>query len=133
MRQMPPRRFEELVAELLSGFGFEVELTQQTRDGGRDIIAIRHDVFKTRYLVGCKRYDEHRAVSVGEVRALVGVLQDERASQGIIVTTSRLSPDAVQLVEQNAWQLERKEFAELKEWILEYLKRRPERRLGIPR
>ena len=47
--------------------------------------------------------------------------------------TSRLSPDAVQLVERNSWQLERKEFAELKEWILEYLKRRPERRFGIPR
>ena len=130
MREMPPRKFEELVAELLSGLGFEVELTQQTRDGGRDIIAVRNDVFKTRHLVECKRYAEHRTVSVSEVRALYGVVTQERASQGIIVTTSRLSRDARLFVEDTRWQLDKAEFDELKRWILHYVKTQAARKLG---
>ena len=39
--ELKPRQFEELVAEIWDAFGFEVELTQQTRDGGKDILAIR--------------------------------------------------------------------------------------------
>jgi HJR/Mrr/RecB family endonuclease len=35
------RLFEEFVAELFHEFGYEVELTKRTRDGGRDVIAIR--------------------------------------------------------------------------------------------
>ena len=34
------RVFEELVAELFDGFGYAVELTARTRDGGRDMIAV---------------------------------------------------------------------------------------------
>jgi CRISPR/Cas system Type II protein with McrA/HNH and RuvC-like nuclease domain len=41
MRNLDPRKFEELVAELLRDKGYEVELTPRTRDGGLDIIAIK--------------------------------------------------------------------------------------------
>ena len=37
MREMPHRKFEELIAEIFSRFGYDVELTKQTRDGGTDI------------------------------------------------------------------------------------------------
>ena len=37
LRVINRRRFEELIAELFNGFGYEVELTQRTRDGGKDI------------------------------------------------------------------------------------------------
>jgi hypothetical protein len=40
--QVDARTLEEIVAELFDNFGYEVELTKRTRDGGRDIIAIRH-------------------------------------------------------------------------------------------
>lgn len=40
MKTMNRRLFEEMIAELFDGFGFKVELTKKTRDGGRDIIAI---------------------------------------------------------------------------------------------
>lgn len=36
---LSPRKFEELIAAILEDLGFEVELTQATRDGGSDIIA----------------------------------------------------------------------------------------------
>lgn len=41
--ELNPRRFEELVAELLKAQGFEPTLTPQTRDGGCDIRAARSD------------------------------------------------------------------------------------------
>ncbi len=127
MRKMPPRRFEELVAELVSEFGFDVELTPATRDGGRDVIAVKHDVFRTRHLIECKRYSKDNPVRVHEVRALYGVLASENASQGVMVTTSRLTSDAQAFVETNRWRLESKELAGLKEWILEYLKKKSTR------
>ncbi len=36
------RQFEELIAEIWSRFGYTVELTARTRDGGRDVIAVRN-------------------------------------------------------------------------------------------
>ena len=121
MRAMKPRLFEELVAELVAGQGFEVELTQQTRDGGYDIVAVRHDLSTTRHLIECKRYAEGRKVSVREVRALYGVVASQNASMGIIVTTSQLSRDATAEVDKHPWRLGKAEFADLKKWILEYL------------
>jgi len=36
---LSPRKFEELIASIMGDFGFDVELTPASRDGGRDIIA----------------------------------------------------------------------------------------------
>src|SRR5581483_10785402 len=36
---LSPRRFEELDADILREFGFDVHLTAQTRDGGKDMYA----------------------------------------------------------------------------------------------
>jgi len=121
MRTMQPRLFEKLVAELIADQGFEVELTQQTRDGGYDIVAVKHDLSATKHLIECKRYAEDRPVGVGEVRALYGVVTSQNASKGIIVTTSRLSRDSTKEVDKH---LGKNEFNDLKEWILDYLKRK---------
>ena len=116
------RKFEELVAELFSGFGFEVELTQQTRDGGKDIIAIQRKPVGVKYLIECKRPEPGNPVSVSVVRELLGVKNDERATKGILVTTTHLSPDAQVFVNKNNWELEAKEFNGLTEWVDEYLR-----------
>ncbi len=55
MKQMYRRKFEELVAEIFHNFGYKVELTQQTRDGGKDIIAISNEnAIRNKYLIECK-------------------------------------------------------------------------------
>jgi len=41
---LPPRKFEELIAELLARAGLEVEVTPSTRDGGRDILALADSI-----------------------------------------------------------------------------------------
>lgn len=81
---MDPRKFEELIAELLRAKGYEVELTPRTRDGGFDILAIKKgDLGSALTLVECKRYAETNKVDVGIVRGLYGVVEEKRATQGL--------------------------------------------------
>jgi len=114
------RLFEQLVAHLFDKFGFEVELTKHTRDGGRDIIAIKNDIVKVKYLIECKRPDLGGYVGIKPVRELFGVLKDEKATKGILVTTSHFSKDANLFLERHIWELELKDFNGLMSWINEY-------------
>ena len=43
--KLSPRKFEELVAYLMEQNGYEVNLTQQSKDGGVDIFALHKDDF----------------------------------------------------------------------------------------
>lgn len=96
MRLIPPRRFEELVAAIFKNNGFEVTLTPETRDGGIDIFAVQKNVFggDLLHLVECKRHAATNKVGVGIVQRLAGVVDQHRASRGVIVTTSSFTEDA---------------------------------------
>lgn len=72
--EIAPRKFEELVASILKDMGFEAELTQATRDGGRDIIAhVKTAVGSFLTYIECKRYAADNKVGVGIVREVIGV------------------------------------------------------------
>jgi hypothetical protein len=120
LKTIDRRLFEEFVAELFFGFGYKVELTQKTRDGGRDIIAIKNSETELKYLIECKRPDPGNKIGVKPVRELLGVKQDERATKAILATTSYFSKDALQLFERNKWELEPKDFDGLSNWINMY-------------
>jgi HJR/Mrr/RecB family endonuclease len=121
MKTMDRRKFEELVAELFYGMGYEVELTQQTRDGGKDIIALANfGETRNKYLIECKRPDPGNAVSVGVVRALMGVKCSEKATKAIAVTTTHFSSDAHAFKDNNIWELDLKEFDDLVKWLDHY-------------
>ena len=95
MHGLSSRRFEEVLAELLSGLGFEVELTQATRDGGKDILAyLNTEAGRLLCLVEAKKFRTDRKVGVGLVRTLYGTLCDYQANSAMLVTTSSFSPDA---------------------------------------
>ena len=64
---MSPREFEELVADVYRGLGYEVELTQQARDGGVDIVASGDG---ERIAIECKRYGPGSSVGVRDVAVL---------------------------------------------------------------
>lgn len=88
MTRLTPRKFEELVAELFRGKGYDIELTPPTADGGFDIRAVhRQAVGTAMVLIECKRYSQKKA-GLGVVRGLYGVVESERATRGIIATTS---------------------------------------------
>jgi HJR/Mrr/RecB family endonuclease len=43
IRSLPPRKFEELVADILAKMGYEITLTPEQKDGGFDIYAARKE------------------------------------------------------------------------------------------
>lgn len=90
-----PRELEELVAEVFSQQGYDVELTPQTRDGGCDIIATRNiSGIPYMVIIECKRYSEGHKVDVQLVRSLLGVQSDRKANKAILVTSSLFTKDA---------------------------------------
>lgn len=115
------RKFEEIVADLLSDMGIEVELTPETRDGGCDILAyIDAGVGKMLCLVEAKRYRENFKVGVGVVRTLYGTLCDAHASSAMLVTTSSFSSVAQEFANQYEWRLKLRDYGNLVRWIEGY-------------
>lgn len=122
--ELHPRRFEELVAELLRAQGFEPTLTPRTRDGGRDILAARSDALGSLlYLVECKRYAPKNKVGVEVVRAIHGVTNAERATKGVIVTTSSFTKDAIAFASPLKYGIGLHDFETLKSWLGSYRSR----------
>jgi hypothetical protein len=118
MREMNPRDFEELIAELLSKEGLKVEITPITRDKGRDIIAVSDSSLgRHLHLVECKRYSETNPVTVNLVRSLYGVVEAEKATAGMLVTTTRFTPPAAEFVDSVRNRLAKKDYQELTKWI----------------
>jgi len=116
-----PWRFEELVAELLRAQGFEPTLTPRTRDGGRDILAARSDALGSLlYLVECKRYGPKNKVGVEVVRAIHGVTNSERATKGVIVTTSFFTKNAIDFATPLKYGIGLHDFETLKSWLASY-------------
>jgi hypothetical protein len=115
--QLNPRQFEQLVAELWQRFGFDVELTKQTRDGGYDVIAVGRSVASLQFLIECKRFDPNNKVGVSIVRQLYGVKTDERATKGILATTSYLTAEAEEFIDDHYWELEARDHQGIIDWV----------------
>lgn len=88
--------FEMLVADVFRHNGFKADVTQRTRDGGKDIVACfeMSGVLYTTYFE-CKHYAPNRPVGVAAVRELYAVMDRDRVDKGIIVTTSYFTKDAI--------------------------------------
>lgn len=97
MHKMTPRDFEEMMARLFAELGYSVELTQKTRDGGKDIyIAKKNEIGNFLFLVECKKYAPNHPVGIDVIRNLYGVIgmEDTNPTGGIIATTSHFTRDA---------------------------------------
>lgn len=123
LREVSPEAFERIIAGIMRGLRFDVELTQKTRDGGRDIVAVGLDRLgiTTKYVIECKRYAPDRPVRVGLVRCLYGVKQEQRADHAILATTSYFTSAAIKFSRSpQVWNLHLKDFEALKEWLRTY-------------
>jgi len=115
---LTPRQFEETVAELMLRRGYTVELTQQTRDGGKDmIIANQKDIGNFLYYLECKKHAPDRPVGVNLVRQLAGTVSVDKVTAGIMVTSSYFSPEAIQFTEKIKHQMSLIDYVKLKEWL----------------
>lgn len=97
--------FEAFMAEIYSKLGYNVTRTQQTRDGGKDIIIRKPEAMGDFiYYVECKKYAAKRHIGVGILRNLVGTINTDRVNGGILATTSFFTKDARQFVMENKLQ-----------------------------
>lgn len=89
-----PRAFEEFLAGTYDRAGFdEVTLTPRSGDGGRDVIAVKRGFGSLRILDQAKAYSPGHVVTANDVRAIFGVLGNDRgASKGALTTTSTFAP-----------------------------------------
>jgi HJR/Mrr/RecB family endonuclease len=118
LRKIDPIMFEEVVAELFEEEGYEIVLTPPRADGGKDIYVYKTDTLtQTKYLVECKRYVPPLKVDVSIARQLYGVVQQEQATGGIIVTTSYFTKPAKDFAQKVPFQLFLTDFDDLSRWL----------------
>lgn len=117
--RLQPRRFERLVADILAGHGFEVELTPQTRDWGVDVVACRRDTVggPAMYLVECKRVSPPSPVGLPVVQRLLGAVMSRGATKGLLVATTRFTAPARALERRHLYRLALHDYEDLKTWI----------------
>ena len=122
LRSLPPRKFEEIIADLLRKQGYQVTLTPATKDGGIDMYAAKKDGLGTfLYLVECKRYTPPNKVGVSVIRSLYGVLQSRKATAGVIVTSSFFTKGAREFQQENFYQLQLHDYLGIQNWLGQYV------------
>jgi len=112
LHHLNPRDFEYLAGEIFRSYGWAVDFTARTRDGGYDIIATRRSQPSDLcVLVQAKRYAPNRPIGVDIVRSLYGLRTLHSVSQVVLVTSSYVTKDA------------KKEFKRVIPWELDFIER----------
>ncbi|MEV1168151.1 restriction endonuclease [Nonomuraea sp. NPDC049784] len=116
---LSPAEFEHFVRQLFEAMGMKSWVTQASRDDGVDAVAINEDpMFGGLCIIQAKRYS--KAVGIEAVRALAGVMEDKRATKGILVTTSWVGTDSRDFAARHG-RMQIIECEELKYLCREYL------------
>ncbi|MDQ0276566.1 restriction system protein [Arthrobacter silviterrae] len=90
LRSITPRELERLTARLYTKMGYQCELTQASRDGGRDVIAkLEQPGRREHRVIDCAHYAG--TVPITKARALLGVASNEHATSAVLLTTGHIS------------------------------------------
>lgn len=118
--KLTSREFEELVCEIFQKRGYDVTLTKKTKDGGKDLIVL-NNCFLGGFLVyvECKKYSPQRPVSVKLVRELYGTVSADKATAGILISTSYFSREAISFQQRVPNQMKLIDYKELIQKIKE--------------
>lgn len=96
--------FEIIMAEIYKKLGYNVERTQATHDGGKDIIIKKSEILGDFiYYVECKKYSPQNHIGVGLVKEFLGTIDTDRINGGIIATTSFFSLDSKKFIFDNKY------------------------------
>ncbi len=119
LRQVHPRRFEEIIARVVERMGFEVELTRYSKDDGVDIFALRRDGgVPVLLVIDCKRYARNRPIGPGMVRMLYGLREQHHANTAMAATTSYITKGAADLRMQfGEDKIELADFDRIQGWL----------------
>jgi restriction endonuclease Mrr len=114
------REFEKVMAEIYCKLGYKVDLTQETRDGGKDIIIRKPEALGDFvYYVECKKYSPSSHIGVGIIRNLVGTVNTDRVNGGILATTSFFTRDAKKYIIENKlnYQIQTHDYDRIKDML----------------
>lgn len=117
------RAFEEVIAEILVGFGWQVQLTAPSKDGGYDLLGICKDAsgVSSAWIVECKRWGESQKVGVEVARALYTVKNEMRVSGAILATTSDFTQGVLDF-KAARYDFDLKNYAAIVGWLNNYKK-----------
>jgi len=115
------RAFEELIAEFLSSFGWEVKLTQPSKDHGYDIFGVYRDVsgIPHAWIIECKKWAKDRLVGVDIVKTLYGTMNDLRVGAAMLATTSHFTKGAKEF-KASRYDFELRDYEAIIEWLNAY-------------
>lgn len=95
--RLTPREFELWCAEYLGSLGFSNVTLLSGPNGGKDIICFKNN---TKYYVECKKNSSSNLIKVSSIEKLLGSMIADGITNGILITTSTLTKEAQELVEQ---------------------------------
>lgn len=117
--KLTAKEFEWLVEELYKRMNYHTKLTKDSYDGGIDVIAEKSETGqKEKILVQCKKYNS--VIGVKEIRALLGVVSDNKATKGVLVCSSNFSPQAKKMSKNNS-RIELINYTDLMKLLNQYL------------
>lgn len=109
-RKMDPFEFENEVAIMFSKKGYAYEVTSKTNDEGKDIILSIDG--KITY-VECKRFNAQTKVSRPILQKLYGVMVADGVENGIVVTTSNFTKEAIEFSKKMEGKIELIDYKKL--------------------
>lgn len=91
-------QFEQFCSDLLNSLGYKTKVTPAKADGGKDIVGT--DPNNKRIFGECKQWT---TTTVGRpaIQKLKGAMVDANVTEGIFITTSRFSQQALEYAKRN--------------------------------
>ncbi|MDB9307000.1 restriction endonuclease [Nodularia spumigena CS-591/12] len=109
------RELEWLCGAVYEHMGFKVRVTSRGNDDGVDVFAENNICGqKDLIVIQVKKWRESNPVGKGEVRELLGTIDDHRATKGVLVTTGRFESGALQMANKDS----RIELLDQKQFLL---------------
>ena len=99
---------------------YTVSVTKSSYDEGIDVNAEKNELGqKEKIVIQCKRYTS-QTIGVGDIRNLLGVVIDKKATKGILITTSKFSSESRKF-EKNNPSIELIDLSDLMKLLNSYL------------
>lgn len=119
LRNIQWRQFEYLTAEYFQRNGYQVEVGPGRGDGGKDVTAKKEDEVAgpDLVLIQCKRYSERNKIDIDTIKAFWTTINEEQATKGLVVTTSRLTNGAKRFCEVHKYRITAIEYEMVQIWL----------------
>jgi len=101
LQEMDDWDFEHFIADLWARQGWDVEVEQQSDDGGVDVRAVKETPYTQKTLIQAKRYGPNTTVGGPDIQQYSALKQQEAdADQTVVVTTNRFTSAAYDRAEE---------------------------------